>query len=122
MILLEHLRDQDILVITPQGPLEQSDFETIAKTVDSVVISKGNLTGLMINMQSFPGWRNLAAFAAHVKFVTGHHRRIERIAAVTNSRFLRIIPGIAGYLLHPEIRSFDLNQKKQALSWLETGR
>ena len=122
MILLEHLRDQDILVITPQGPLEQSDFETIAKTVDSVVISKGNLTGLMINMQSFPGWRNFTAFAAHLRFVANHHRAIERIAVLTNSGFLKIIPGIASYFVHPEIRPFGLEQKEQALSWLETGR
>jgi hypothetical protein len=122
MILLEPLRDQDILVITTQGPLEQADFETIAKKVDPVIISKGKVTGLMINMKSFPGWRNFTAFAAHLKFVKDHHRGIERIAVVTDSGLLKIIPGIAGYFVHPKIRVFGFKQKKQALSWLETGR
>jgi len=122
MILLEHLQDQNILAITPQGPLEQSDFETIAKALDPIVVSRGSLTGLMINMQSFRGWRNVAAFVAHMKFVAGHHRKIDRIAAMTNSSFLKIIPGIAGHILHPEIRSFGSSQKEQALSWLATGR
>jgi hypothetical protein len=122
MILLEPLRDQDILVITPQGPLEQADFETIAKKVDPVIISKGKVTGLMINMKSFPGWRNYAAFAAHVKFVADHHRGIERIAVVTDSGLLKIIPRIAGYFVYPEIRVFGFKQEEQALSWLETGR
>jgi tRNA U38,U39,U40 pseudouridine synthase TruA len=122
MILLEPLRNQNILVITPQGPLEKADFDTIAKEVDPVIASKGKVSGLMINMKSFPGWRNFAAFAAHLKFVADHHRGIERIAVVTNGRLLKIIPRIAGYFVHPEIRLFGLNQKEQALSWLETGR
>jgi len=41
---------------------------------------------------------------------------------MTNSSFLKIIPGIAGHLLHPEIRSFGLSQRTRALSWLATGR
>ena len=122
MILLEPLRDKNILIITPQGPLEGADFRVIAKAVDPVVISKGKVTGLMIKVKSFPGWRNLTAFLAHLRFVAGYHRRIERIAVVTSSRILKVIPGIAGYLVHPEIRSFGLNQEEQALSWLETGR
>lgn len=122
MILLEPLRDQNSLVIAPQGPLGQADFETIAKAVDPVIISKGKVTGLMIRMKSFPGWRNFAAFAAHLKFVTHHHRGIERIAVVTSSGLLKIIPGMAGYFVHPEIRLFGFNQREQALSWLETGR
>ncbi|RCW78518.1 STAS/SEC14 domain-containing protein [Phyllobacterium bourgognense] len=122
MILLEPLRDQNILVITPQGPLEQADFETIAKAVDPVIISKGKVTGLMIRMKSFPGWRNFAAFAAHLKFVAHHHRSIECIAVVTSGGLLKIISGIAGYFVHPKIRLFGFNQREQALSWLETGR
>jgi len=122
VILVEKLQDEDILVITPQGPLEQSDFETIAKAVDPVVLSKSKVTGLMISMESFPGWRDFAAFRAHVKFVANYHRRIERISVLSNSRFIKFIPGIAGYFVHPEIRSFDLAEKEQALAWLEAGR
>ena len=122
MILLEHLREQNILIITPQGPLEEADFQAIAKEVDPAIISKGKVAGLMINMKSFPGWRNFTAFRAHLRFVANHQRAIERIAVVTNSRFLKIIPGIAGYFVHPEIRLFGFEQKEQALSWLETGR
>ena len=64
----------------------------------------------------------LHGFYSALKFVANHHRAIERIAVVTNSGFLKIIPGIAGYFVHPEIRPFGLEQKEQARSWLETGR
>lgn len=122
MILIEPLHDKDILIITPQGRLEQADFEQIAKEVDPVIASMGKFAGLMINLRSFPGWRNYAAFAAHLKFVASHHRGIERIAVVTDSRLLKVLPQVASFFVHPVIRHFDLNQKEQALSWLETGR
>lgn len=122
MILLEPQHDKNILIITPQGPLEQADFEKIAKEIDPVIASMGKVAGLMIHMRSFPGWRNYAAFAAHLKFVANHHRRIERIAVVTDSSLLKVLPRVAGYFVHPEIRHFGLDQEKQALSWLGTGQ
>jgi hypothetical protein len=45
----------------------------------------------MIHTESFPGWESFGAFVSHLKFVGDHHRQIERIAAVTNSGFLRIM-------------------------------
>jgi len=59
---------------------------------------------------------------AHLKFVADHHRQIERIAAVTDSGLLRIMPRIAGLFVHPEIKHFGFAEKDQALAWLETGR
>ena len=120
MIVIEPLRDKNILIITPQGSLERADFEMIANEIE--LRSNGKLNGLMIIIESFPGWKNFEALAAHLKFVSGHHRRIERIAVVTSSRLLRIIPGVARLFVHPEIRPFDPKQRTPALSWLETGR
>lgn len=122
MIVVEPLRDKNILIITPHGSLERADFATIANGVELVLRSDGKLNGLMISIESFPGWNNFGALAAHLKFVSGHHRQIERIAVVTGSRLLRLIPAIAHYFVHPEIRSFDFGQRAAALSWLEAGR
>lgn len=121
MVLLELLHDRNILTITPQGPLEKADFEKIVEEVDPVIASMGKFAGLVIQTRSFPGWRNYAAFSAHLKFVVSHHRVIERIAVVTDSSLLKVLPRVAGYFVHPEIRHFGLDQKDQAISWLITG-
>ena len=121
MILLELLR-QEILHITTQGPLERADFEKIATVMDPIITSAGKVTGLMITVKVFPGWRNFAAFSAHLKFIARHHRRVERIAVVTDGRLLTIVPRIASYLVHPDIRAFGVGQAAAALLWLETGR
>ena len=34
MLRFELLRDRNILVVTPEGPLEQADFEQFARQVD----------------------------------------------------------------------------------------
>lgn len=115
MLHFELMRDRNILVITPDGPLEKVDFQQFAKEIERVA-------GLMINTKSFPGWRNFGAFVSHLKFIVDHHRQIERLAVVTNSRFLKVMPRIAGYFVHPKIRHFEFGEKDKALAWLETGR
>jgi SpoIIAA-like len=122
MIHSELLRDRRILIVTPDGPLEKADFERLAKEVDPFLASEGKLTGLMIYAKSFPGWENFGALVSHIKFVADHHRKIERIAAVTDSEFLKIIPSIATHFVRAEIRHFDFKEKDKALVWLETGR
>jgi len=122
MIHFEPLHDRNILVITLDGPLEKADFEQLTKEVDPFIASKGKLAGLMIYTKSFPGWRSFGAFVSHLKFVVDHHRQIERIAAVTNSGFLKMMPRIADQFVQAKIKHFDVDEKDQALAWLETGR
>lgn len=122
MIKFELLRDRSILLITLSGPLEKEDFEKLAKEVDPFIASKGKLAGLMIHTESFPGWESFGAFVSHLKFVGDHHRQIERIAAVTNSGFLRIMPRIASHFVQAKIKCFNFCEKDRALRWLETGQ
>ena len=122
MLHFELMPDRDILVFTPGGPLEKAGFQQFAKEIESRIASKKKLGGLMINTKSFPGWRNFGAFISHLKFIIDHHRQIERIAVVTNSRFLKVVPRIADYFVQPKIRHFEFEEKDKALAWIETGR
>jgi len=75
MLRFELLRDHNILVVIPEGPLEQADFEQFARQVDPLIASAGSIAGLMIEAESFPGWRNFGAFVSHLRFVIDHHRK-----------------------------------------------
>jgi len=122
MIHFDLLRDRGILIVTPQGPLEKADFELVAQEVDPFIAAKGKLTGLMIYAKSFPGWKNFEGLLSHLKFVGEHQRKIERVAAVTDSEFLSIMPSIITHFVHAEVRHFGLDEKERALVWLETGQ
>ena len=73
---------------------------------------------------AFPVAINVNKFLSqlHLKFVGDHHRQIERIAAVTNSGFLKIMPRIASHFVHAKIKRFDFCEKDRALKSLETGQ
>ena len=122
MLQFDLLRDRKILVITPDGPLEKEDFERLASAVDPFIASNGKLNGVMVYTKWFPGWDSFATFVSHLSFVGSHHREVKRIAAVTDSGFLRIVPRIADHFVKAKIKHFDFDQKEQAMAWIETGR
>ena len=62
----------------------------------------------MVDAPSFPGWASFGALIEHLKFVRGHHRNIDRVAAVTDSGFLSIAAKIADHFVHPEIRDGEI--------------
>jgi hypothetical protein len=80
MMQYELLRDQGVLTLKPDGALRAEDFVALASAVDPYIEQHGELNGLMLEAQSFPGWDDFAALVSHVRFVRDHHRRLRRIA------------------------------------------
>ena len=122
MLNYELNRTEGILILKPMGPLESTDFEKLAREVDPYIIENGALNGLMIYIKSFPGWDNFAAFLSHMKFVKNHHQKIKKIAAVTGSGFLSIMPQVANHFMQAEVRHFDYDNKDAALNWLKSDK
>ncbi len=119
MIKFELLKDAGVLVVEPRDPLTAEDFQMIARTVDPYIAENGKLTGLLIDAPSFPGWENFGALVEHMKFVRNHHRNIDRIAAVTDSKILTIAPKIAEHFAHPQFKVFKSGERASALAWLQ---
>ena len=112
------MRAEGILIITPQSPLEASDFESLAKEIDPYIKDNGKLHGLMIDAESFPGWKDFASLVTHLRFVRDHHRKIEKIAVVSDSGFLSVAPKIASHFVQAQMRHFSRDQREEALHWL----
>ncbi len=122
MLKHELRKDQGILIVRPVGPLSADDFEFIATDVDAHIEAPGKLNGLMIHARRFPGWEDLWAVMSHLKFVREHHRKIRRVAVVSDSAILQFAPKIATHFVSAEIRQFPFGAKDEALAWLgETG-
>lgn len=122
MLNYELNRADSILILKPMGSLESTDFEKLVGEVDPYISQKGKLNGLMIYAKSFRGWDNFAAFLSHMKFVKNHHRKIKKIAAVTSSSFLSIMPRVANHFVQAEVRHFDYGDKDAALNWLKADK
>jgi len=121
MIKFEFMRDQGILILSPDGPLEKADFERLAGEVDPFIAANGKLNGVMLVAKAFPGWGNLDAFVSHLRFVRDHHEKVARVAAVTDSGFIKVMPLLAQHFVAAEVRQFPFDQRAEALAWLEEG-
>ncbi len=119
MIAHELLEEVGILIVSPEGSLETKDFEQLAQNVDPYLEQKGQLNGLMIQTESFPGWHDFGALVSHLSFVRGHHQQIKKVAAVSDSTFLTIMPKVAKHFVAAEIRHFDYDERGAALIWLQ---
>ena len=120
MVKFELMKEKGILIAEPHGPLSRDDFANLAAAVDPFIEQNGELNGLMLCPgKHFPGWENFSSLLAHFKFVKNHHRHIAKVAAVTDSGFLSILPHIASHFVQAEVKHFDTKDKEKAMEWLE---
>ncbi len=118
MLTHELLREEGILILRPQGPLQETDFTSLASVVDPYIQEHGGLRGILLDAQSFPGWDSFAALVSHLRFVRDHHRLIGKIAAVSDSPILSAAPQLAKHFVKADIRHFNANDRVTALTWL----
>ncbi|MGA2442058.1 MAG: STAS/SEC14 domain-containing protein [Tepidisphaeraceae bacterium] len=119
--MLNHklLSPEGILVLEPQAPLEAADFVGLAHEIDPYIAEHGKLRGVMIHAKAFPGWVNLEAVLAHMRFIESHHQKIQRLALVSDSSLLTQIPKIAAHLVRAKIKHFPECDHEAALRWLK---
>lgn len=121
MVSYELIRDKGILVIMPEGPLRTDDFQALGKAVDDYIVGEGALNGVMISAEKFPGWEDFAGFLSHLRFVKENNRDIDKVAAVTDSAFLSIMPRVVDYFISADVRHFPYGEREAAMAWLSSG-
>lgn len=110
-----------ILYLRPKGALTKEDFAGLAKTVDPHIEKTGGLAGLILEAAKFPGWDSLGALAAHLRFVRDHHKRVKKIAIVTDSAMGGAGEKLANHFVAAEIKHFPAGQLEAAKRWV-TGK
>ena len=114
------MKPEGILILKPNAPLNKDDFEGLSAVVDSYLSDHAKLHGVLIHTRGFPGWENFSGFTAHLHFVREHHKKIERVAIVTNSQIAGIAESLGTHFTSAEIRHFPFSDNVKALEWLET--
>lgn len=114
----EFLDEQSILILQPHGKLNAADFERIAGEIDPYIENAGDLKGVVIEAEHFPGWHDLSAFVAHFKFVKNHRQKVKRLAVVSNDRVMGALPHLANRFLVEDSRHFPTAKKTEAVAWV----
>jgi len=120
MIDYSILQQEGILVVKPTGPLSKGDFSGLTAAADSYLSDHAKLHGVMIQAKGFPGWENFGGFAAHMHFVRDHHRKVERVAIVTDSPVAGVAESLGKHFTSAEVRHFSFPDDKKAMDWLMT--
>ena len=113
--------EHSILHVQPKSAIEKDDFEKLAKAVDPHIEATGGLAGLIIETPSFPGWKSFGAMVNQFRFVHDHHKRIKRIAVVTDSHLGDVAEHLTSHFVKAEIRHFPAGQIEAARQWIMNG-
>ena len=113
-------KEDGIAVIEPEGALTKEDFDNAAKVIDPFILeSEGKLNGIIIYTQSFPGWKDFAGLSRHITFIKNHHKKIKRLAFVTDTSVIEYAKAIAEPFLEAEIKVFDYDDFDRAKEWVK---
>ena len=109
------------VILEPDGPLSKNDFESATRIIDPYIEKNGQINGLVIHTESFPGWDSFAALSFHLKFVKDHHKKISRVAFSTDSAVGNFAQSIASHFVNAEIKLFSYQELEQAKDWVASG-
>jgi hypothetical protein len=121
--MIEHELDtaHSILHLRPKSALAAEDFAKLAGIVDPHIEATGDLAGIVIETPSFPGWEGIGAMAAHLRFVRDHHRRVRKVAVVTDSALGSVAEHLASHFVSAEIKRFPAGGAEAAKQWILSG-
>ena len=122
MLAYSIMKPEGILVLRPNAPLSKEDFGGVSAAVDSYLADHPKLHGVLIHSRRFPGWENLEGFSAHMHFVREHHKKVERVAVVTDSQIAGIAESIGKHFTSAEVKHFPFPDDVRALDWLKNDR
>jgi stage II sporulation SpoAA-like protein len=107
-----------ILYLRPSAALAKEDFAQLAKTVDPHIEKTGELAGIILEAAKFPGWESVGAMAAHLRFVREHHKRVKKIAIVTDSAIGSVGERLGSHFVAAEIKHFPAGRLEAAKQWI----
>ena len=102
----------------PADWLTKEDFGNVSAAVDSYLAEHAKLHGVLIHSLKFLGWENFAGFTAHLQFVHSHHKKVQRVAVVTDSSIAGMAELLGKHFTSAEVRHFLFAEDAKALDWL----
>lgn len=114
------MEPEGILLLKPSAPLSPQDFAGLTAAVDTYLVDHAKLHGVLVQARVFPGWDSFGGFTAHMHFVRDHHRKVERIAVVTDSPIGTMAESLGKHFISAQVKHFDFDDYALAFAWLKS--
>ena len=118
MIFYDLDENAGVLTVRPQGKLETQDFLTLSEVVDPFIKKRGELNGIIIVTKKFPGWEDFSGMIEHMRFVHNHHRKIAKVAIVTDSKIADVAESLGKHFVKASIKHFPFKEFESAKEWM----
>lgn len=120
MLIVKLDKENSIALLEPTGSLDVKDFQAAASTIDPFIEESGQLNGLIVHTQTFPGWDSFAALLSHLRFVRNHHYHVQRVAVVTDSVIGALAEALVCHFVDAQIKHFAYTELEQAKQWINS--
>jgi len=107
-----------IAILEPDAELTEADFKLACDLIDPYLKESGKLNGIIIHVQSFPGWDSFSALMKHLKFVKAHHKKVTHVALVTDSLMGSVAEHITSHFVNAKIKHFSFNEFELSVEWI----
>jgi hypothetical protein len=118
MISYELDENAGVLTVQPEEKLEAQDFLTLSEVVDPFLKERGRLNGIVIVTKKFPGWEDFNGMIEHMRFVRNHHRKIAKVAIVTDSKIADVAESLGKHFVKASIKHFSFKEHESAKTWM----
>ena len=109
---------ESIVILEPDGVLSEDDFKTASEIIDPFIEEHGDLNGLIIYSESFPGWDSFSSLITHLKFIKNHHKKVTNLAFVTDSPVGKLAEKIGNHFVAAKVKTFTFKQLEDAKQWI----
>ena len=110
--------DSKIVVLEPTESLSKDDFIYATSLIDPFIEKKGKLNGVIIYAKNFPGWDSFSGLLTHMEFIKEHHKKIKKLAFVTDSFVGEMGEKVGYHFVSAEIKNFDYDALEKAKEWI----
>jgi len=118
MLFVTFDESRSIITLEPDASLTKEDFQSATRIIDEHLSLKGEIKGIIVQTETFPGWASFQAFLSHLKFIKDHHQWIKHIALVTNSRARKLAEPLAKHFISAKIMQFSFDEAEHARRWI----
>lgn len=107
----------NLFIVTPEGTVSEADFEGLGDVVNDYINRNDKAPGIVLDASGLPHWKNAGALFAHLKLVRDHHKLISKVALVSDSTTLSIMPVLVDLFLDAKVRHFPQANLEKAKAW-----
>ena len=120
MIKVSEESEGNVIIIEAEGKLTDQDYkEILIPRIESVIREQGKARILFDLSDNFRGW-NWKALWDDARLGLAHRKDFEKMAVVSNRRWINLATKITAKFVRGEIKTFLPSQRGDARAWIKT--